>query len=279
MGGLRWVWRGLLGCSLGACSLFDEGGDTHQEAAARATAEGLIAFVDINNNLTTDAEAAGAAVQKFLATPVAARDLVSPPFDFSDGVTLETMRTVTDSALLPTELPACVTTMGPGGCDSFAAAECEVGSLTFGGTGSRTCPGCPDQPDVFGACDYAWDMNVSIDAGLFRLDIRNTTGTETVSANEINANVRFKYDLITDDVTQRDQDIEVCACGPLTTDEGPPRTLVAGEFLVRTLRGESTTGCSVITFSNNVPSGSECTGEAEGEDFTSCPNGACLRGQ
>jgi len=261
----RVVLRGFLVASaLTAC--FEEGGEEHQRLSAIKTAEGFIAFADISNNVTSDpvdGAAAGEALTKFLATPVAAQALLSPPFQFNGATEVEARLAASP---VPAELPGCIVTTGESGCDSFATpagTQCEAGAFNFAGSGSRMCPGCPDQADVFGACTYSWSLDVGFAAAPIELQFSNTTGTQTVTASEINGSSRFPYELTSDNVVLRG-DIQVCACGPLTLDAGPPRKLVSGEFVVRDFLDNPLlpTRCARVTFTDDEPSAvtsCECT--------------------
>jgi hypothetical protein len=243
----------LLVCAVLMTACLDEGGDDHQTLAATATAEGLLAFADLSDNLTTDPGKAADALLKFLGTPIAARELVSPPFQFASEPTVE--------RLAPADLPGCVTTTGPAGCDSFAATECVAGNFEFTGSGSRMCPGCPDNPDTLGACTYSWNLDVGYSDERFDLKLQETSGTETVSPTEITANVTFPYRLSVDRLANSFTAglIEVCACGPLTIDQGPPRKLVRGEFVVKDRVGsvidlfKPAQRCAQVTFNDDVP--------------------------
>jgi hypothetical protein len=260
MGSLRGVLRSVLVASaLAGC--FEEGGDEHQRLAAIKAAEGFIAFQDVSNNVTADpidGAAAGEALTKFVGTPIAASALLSPPFTFN-GETQAVPRIAPASPL-----PGCLTTLGEGGCDSFTTTTdgCAAGDFTFIGSGSRMCAGCPDMPDVFGLCTYTWDLQVGFNLGDVSVDFSRTTGTQDVQANQISGFSRFRYDLKGGGgVNYGNGDIQVCACGPLSLDQGPPKRLVSGEFVVRDLlegllEGRPSlfpTRCARVTFVNDVP--------------------------
>lgn len=247
----------LVASALTAC--FDEGGDEHQRLAAKKAIEGFIAFQDISNNVTADpidGAAAGEALTKFLGTPIAANALLSPPFTFGSN-------TQPEKRVVPASpLPGCLTTMGESGCDSFttAADGCAAGDFTFIGSGQRMCPGCPDMPDVFGLCTYSWDLQVGFNLGNTSIDFSRTAGMQEVQANQINGNSKFAYRLEGEATTFSFGEIQVCACGPLTLDDGPPRRLVAGEFVVRDFMDLLTqlprslpSRCARVTFVDDEP--------------------------
>lgn len=253
------IWSVLV-----ASGCFEEGGEDAQRQAAEATADGILAFPDLTNNVTTDAVAAGDALAKFLKTPIAADALLSPPFQL--GSSVEVAKRITAR---PADLPGCVATTGEPGCDSLAASQCVAGSFTFDGGGSRTCEGCPDEPDVLGTCSYSWSMTVGFaDPEVGTLEA-TTTGFVTRDVDSITGEMTFGPFKLTDpaDNTIVEGSIKVCACQKLTVSEGPPRRLVDSQFVVKDLVGPLSRGrCALVTFNGD--------GIASSELKCSCPDNA-----
>ena len=245
--------RWLVGCAvlLGGC--FDEGGDAVQTNSALAMGQGLMAFQDIESNISTDPGAAGAGLFDFIKTPIAAYNLVAPPFDLAG------MPSSARVGVAPASVPACITTSGPGGCDSFTSNSlCEAGDFTFMGNASRTCLGCPDMPDVAGACTYNWNIDLTYTAPDFTLTM-TTTGPATVSHTELTATTEFRFDLDTHGY-HFGGDIDIRSCQPGTIQESPtpdhkPRKLVNAFFAVSLLTGigplSKIIACSDVHFDGN----------------------------
>jgi hypothetical protein len=250
---IRWVvLRGVLAaCTLTAC--FDEGGEEHQTAAALTTADGVLAFADLINNINVDNAAAGVALGNFVKTPIAARDLVSPPFQLQSGTTIE--RTV---LTVPAELPGCISTSGPTGCDMFTTSpSCEAGTFSFTGTATRMCSGCPDMADVLGTCTYSWQMGVAFSDERIGSLVETTKGTVTTTASSITANLEFgPFSITGSNGLSSVGFIKVCSCGAATVEDLPPRRLVNSSFVIHSFNDPGNIsrlpdGCALVEFDGN----------------------------
>ena len=216
----------LSGLALGGC--FDEGGDTQRTAAANTVVDSLIAFSDIQANLTTDPVKAADALVKFVRTPVAANNLIAQPFDLAGATPVKRVASL--------GVPDCLTTSGPVGCDGFVTnAQCEAGDFTFTGNASRTCPDGPDPnsacDDVLGRCTYNWNLDLGYTTSSFALHM-TTTGPVTVAKDDIQADVSFNFTLVNGTNTVAGN-LRVCSCGAITVDAGPPRMVVNSSFVVK----------------------------------------------
>jgi len=227
------TWFGVFGVLLGGC--FDEGGDEAQTLNAVAVADGLIAFADIKNNLTTDPAAAGEALLKFIQTPIAAENLISPPSE----------QTELNIALLaaPADVPACLDSMGSEGCDRFdtkPGMTCNAGPFTFTGWASRTCDVCTD---VTGSCLYDWRLDVRyVVPGV---DLRVVTdGPTTTTLASISFENYFDYELNAGGI--RRGRVNITSCGPANLNMGTPRRLVNSKFVVRSVPNPAR--CVVVSF-------------------------------
>jgi hypothetical protein len=249
----------LLVCAaIGGC--FDEGGDGSRNQAALTTAQGLIAFRDIHDNLETDPGLAGEALLEFIKTPVAASNLIAPPFDIAEM----------DSARLgPTPLsavPACLTTSGEPSCDAFRTSDiCEAGGFKFVGAASRHCSPCDDPT---GLCAYRWGFaDLSYTSPAFTL-VLQTYGRWEGQANQVTASTSVKFDL-TIGARRRVGELGICSCGTLTiknsmTATGKPRYLADSQFVVREmLNGQpaATNICAQVTFdgAGNISTTGSCS--------------------
>ena len=227
-------WFVVSGIVLGGC--FDEGGDEVRTESALSVADGLIAFADIKNNITTNPGAAGEALLLFIQTPVAAENLISPPTDFAD---LGTARIAPHAPV-----PDCLTTMGSEGCDSFATntgAICEAGPFTFSGSASRTCAVCTD---TMGSCTYGWDLKIGYVVPGMDLQI-TTKGPITTTLTSIDFDTSFTWSL-TANGAQRTGNANIKSCGAATLGGGTPKRLVSSKFVVRS--GAIPTRCAVVSF-------------------------------
>jgi hypothetical protein len=209
------------GAALAGC--FDEGEQGGNTAAAETMADGLLAFPDIHNNIETDPGAAAVALLAFVKAPVAANNLVAPPFDLG---TLNAAR-----AEAPTPVPDCLTTSGPAGCDSFVTnSTCEAGNFTFSGNASRSCTPCAN---VTGTCTYDWALDLQYSSTAFTLTV-HTTGPATVAASSVTYATTWDFTLVSGGHTTAGS-MEIGSCGAATIDPGPPRRLVSSEFYVAAL--------------------------------------------
>lgn len=273
---------------LGAC--FDEGGNNYQTQAANSTAQGLIAFQDISDNLETDPAVAGEALLEFIKTPIAAQALVTPPFESFEKVMGESARTAPS-----TPVPECIAKTGKPACDNFTAADCEAGGFTFSGTAVRRCDQC-DKPE--GNCTYAWSFpKLSYSSSVFTLEL-NTRGTWSGTASSIRPNLQAGYTLdLSDGSTGGIGTMRACACTNFTvqrsnTPSGKPKKLVNSSFVVQVKVLEGNANCALVKFDAQgaVSVANSCACEdgttcdimpvAEcgdgfcdvGEDETSCPS-------
>jgi hypothetical protein len=259
---------------------FDEGGDAARTQAAITTAQGLIAFGDIQSNLTTDPAKAGEALLEFIKWPVAADSLVSPPFAEAAAVMDASPRL---APALP--VPDCLLQSGEPACESYSTVDtCEAGGFTFTGFMNRKCAKCDDPR---GLCAYGWVLpELKYVSTRFTLSMR-TAGSWIGSTSQITPNLSAQYELET---PGREGDLRhagtlsACACTVFTVEDGPPptgkpRKLVNSSFVVRaaTVGAER---CALVKFDGNGnPSiDNKCTCDntticepAIDETFASCP--------
>lgn len=234
----------LLASVLAGC--FEEGGQDAQQQAIGATTDGLLAFPEVIANVTTDAAAAGDALTKFLKTPIAADQLLSPPFQLTPGS--ELARRISTA---PADLPGCVTTAGNPGCEDLTAAQCVAGAFSFDGSGHRTCDGCPASGDVAGECQYEWGSvrtNETMVVGFSDPEIgtatATTSGSLVVNATTLAGTVTFAPFELRDknDQTVISGAIELCTCGAMTVSGG---SLVDSQFVVKDVAGPR---CAMVSF-------------------------------
>jgi hypothetical protein len=238
-----------LACVVLLTGCFDEGGDTAQTEAAITIADSLASFADITANMTTDPSATADALTRFVRMPVAASNLLEQPFDAGAAGAARLAQT-------PADLPGCVATQGPSGCDFFVATECAGGGFTFDGVGTRTCTGCeldPQQPDVLGLCSYAWDMDLGFsnpDAGI--TIAMNTRGQQSVDKDEVTANLVFGPYTLTNGGNSQAGNVRVCACGTAIVAELPQgRRLVNSSFVVKDFDTGNAQRCALVEFNGN----------------------------
>lgn len=248
------VFMAAAAALLGGC--FDEGGDAGNTQAALTMADGLMAFPDIQNNLQTDPGAAAVGLLAFIKTPVAANNLVAPPFDLASM----------DSELVapPTGVPECLTTSGPAGCDSFTTNSlCEAGNFTFSGSASRTCAPCEN---VAGVCTYNWQLDLTYARNGLEITV-HTSGPQMASASEVSISSDWDFGLTNAGfITGGSLHIE--SCGPATIKPGPPRRLVNAQFFVtpRYTTGAYLGVCAHVFFDGD---GNPST-KSDPRDKTSC---------
>ncbi len=227
----QWV----VACGIVLAGCFDEGGDAQRTAAAVTVADGLLAFPDVSNNLTADPAAAGDALFKFIKTPIAAQNLIAPPFDLA-GISPAAR---TNAA--PTDVPDCLDTTGPAGCDSFTTnSQCMAGGFTFTGTASRTCSPCDN---VTGVCTYGWDLDLGYVANDFNLQLK-TKGPISVSPSSITIDTHFQFNLTTGSYALAGE-LDVKSCGAITVNPGPPRRMVNSSF---TVVDAARSSCALVKF-------------------------------
>jgi len=229
----RVMWLAVCLGLVGGC--FDEGGDEVQRQNAVAVADGLIAFADIKNNITTNPGAAGEALLLFIQTPIAAENLISPP---SEQTELDAARVAA-----PLAVPDCLTTTGSDGCDSFmtnTGVTCEAGPFTFKGDASRTCAPCSD---LTGSCTYGWHLDVGYVVPGLDLKI-TTSGPTTTTLTSITFDNNFTYTLNAG--TTRSGSANIKSCGPATLSMGTPKRLVSSTFVVRS--AAIPTRCVLVSF-------------------------------
>jgi hypothetical protein len=208
---------------------------------------------DIMANLTIDPGAAADALTRFVKMPVAANNLLEQPFE------LEAVGSAARvAATRPAELPGCVTTTGPSGCDDFQAASCEGGGFTFTGDGHRrctteTCMMDPPVADVLGSCDYTWNIQLGFsnpDAGIEMS--MTTVGSQTVAQAEVRADLFFGPYTLTNGNNSQSGNVRVCACGTANVAELPQgRRLVNSSFVVKDYDTGRPQRCALVTFNGN----------------------------
>ncbi|MBL9015915.1 MAG: hypothetical protein JNL83_17140 [Myxococcales bacterium] len=262
---MRWKGLALGGLLLAGC--FDEGGDERQRESAVQVADGLIAFAEIKNNIPNNGGAAGEALLKFIQTPVAAENLITPPGDLTTSVAR--------IAVPPhAALPGCLTTMGSEGCDSFdtnAGMTCEAGPFTFTGHASRTCDVCTD---TMGRCTYEWkgltaETKFHIGYVVPGLDLQiDTTGTTATTLTSITFDTTFDYRYNAGSLQTGSATIK--SCGAAMLGAGTPKRLVSSKFVVRSVA--IPTHCAVVSFDGSgVISASNPTVGACAATTTGCP--------
>lgn len=226
------VWLGV-GC-------FDEGGDGARTEAARAMAESLLAFPQIQANLDTNPGASGEALLKFVKTPVAAEGVLERPFD--PAAAHGTARLAT----LPSDIPGCMTITGTTGCDGFttnAGDTCTAPGFTMTGNATRTCNGCPAQPDL-ASCAYGWTLNLGFTFQNLSLQTA-TTGQLTTTPTTIDLDVRFGPFTLTSGNSSLAGDIRICTCGPATYSG---LTLTNSNVVVKDFNPGPNQRCSLIHY-------------------------------
>jgi hypothetical protein len=247
-----------------ASGCFDEGSTTVQTTAALTTAQGLIAFADIHNNIESDPAAAGEALLEFMKWPVAADNLVSPPFDLS------IMDTAQRSESNAAPVPECLLITGKAGCDHFQVVdECEAGGFSFNGSASRRCSPCDM---VEGTCRYGFQFpQLTYTSTLFTLQL-STAGSWIGTASAVTPNLSAHYLLnLHGAAAARQGTLGACACSTFTvqramTDNGKPRKLVNSSFVVQaTLVGDEPR-CALVEFDSN--------GDVSVENSCTCKTGA-----
>ncbi|MFN0247047.1 MAG: hypothetical protein ACKV2T_09065 [Kofleriaceae bacterium] len=207
---------------------FDEGGDEVQQQSAIAVADGVIAFADIKNNILTDPAAAGAALLKFVQTPVAADTLISPPGELPDDVDAMARMVTPDH-----DNNDCLETSGSEGCDGFDTEgnTCEAGPFTFKGTASRTCDVCTD---TMGRCTYDWDLRIGYVVPGLDLQI-DTKGPITTTLMSIEFDNEFTYTKSPGPRDVMPGRVRVKSCGAAMLGAGSPKRLVSSSFVVQDL--------------------------------------------
>ena len=233
----------IAGVVLAGC--FEGGADSSRTAAAQTMAQGILAFPDIEANLTTDPATAATALLAFVKTPVAADNLVSPPFDFS---VMDSARVSPDSPV-----PGCLTTMGMPSCDGFTTNDtCTAGGFSFQGNATRTCNPCNDPAST---CAYNWTLPaLNYTSSAFTLDLK-TAGSATLAASQVTANMTFSYSL-NDSTNAVAGIVSICSCGAATIQAGPaptglPRKLVNSSFVVKALPVAAPPRCALVNFDAN----------------------------
>lgn len=244
-------WVALGGLLLAGC--FDEGGDETRVQSASAVADGILAFADIKNNIPNNGGAAGEALLRFIQTPVAAENLISPPGDLGD---LGAQR-----LNVPAAIPDCMTTMGSEGCDSFATNQgvtCDAGPFSFTGSASRMCQPCSD---LMGSCTYDWNLTVHYVVPGVDLTI-TTDGPITTTLTSIDFDTNFTWMLNANGATRMGS-ANIKSCGPAMLGGAATKHLVSSKFVVRS--GAIPARCALVTFdAGGTPSLGACAGTATG---------------
>jgi len=243
---MRWTGLAALG-GLMLAGCFDEGGDEAKVQSASAVADGILAFAEIKNNIPANPGPAGEALLRFIQTPVAAENLISPPGELSD---LGAQR-----LSAPAPIPDCMTTMGSEGCDSFATNQgttCEAGPFTFTGSASRMCSPCTD---LMGTCTYDWNLTVRYVVPNVDLSI-TTDGPVTTTLSSIEFDTTFTYMLNANGET-RSGSASIKSCGAAMLSSSAPKKLVNSKFVVRSIA--IPTRCALVTFDGaGTPSVGRC---------------------